>query len=254
MCQGYYRHEEGYTPQWDGMADHKGTIVHPRIWPEDLDYKGKTVLVIGSRATAATVPAMAGEAKHMTELQLYPTWFRIGRNGIQIADEPRELGIEEEWVHEIAQKKIRYEQAILTRRSMEEPETVKEELLSGARNNLPPDYDVETHFAPKYRPWRQRIAFIPEGDMFEGIKAGMARDPRPCQCLSRFLAPKSIRHERRANPDPLRADAHRAFRRADRGRRYLRRRRRLSPDAPEPGNELCRPGGAREFRRDVADA
>jgi len=175
MCQGYYRHEEGYTPHWDGMEDFKGTIVHPQTWPEDLDYTDKRVLVIGSGATAATVvPAMAGTAKHVTMLQRSPTFFRIGRNGIQIADELRELGVKEEWVHEITRKKILYEQFALTQRSKAEPEKVREELLTNVRANLPDGYDVDKHFNPRYRPWSQRIAFVPDGDVFAGIRAGKA--------------------------------------------------------------------------------
>ena len=83
MCQGYYRHREGYTPEWDGMDSFKGRIVHPQTWPDDLDYKGKNVVVIGSGATAATiVPAMAPDCGHITMLQRSPTYFRTGRNAI----------------------------------------------------------------------------------------------------------------------------------------------------------------------------
>ena len=92
MCQGYYRHSSGYTPAWEGMADFAGTIVHPQTWPENLDYRGKRVVVIGSGATAATIiPAMAPACAHITMLQRSPTYFRIGRNAIDIADELRRL-------------------------------------------------------------------------------------------------------------------------------------------------------------------
>ena len=175
MCQGYYRHSEGYTPEWPGMKDFKGTIVHPQTWPEDLDYKGKKVIVIGSGATAATVvPAMAADCGHITLLQRSPTFFRTGRNAVELADMLRELSIDETWIHEIVRKKILYDQAIFTRRAFNEPETVKEELLSGVRNYLGPDYDVAKDFTPSYRPWRQRIAFIPDGDLFQGISSGKA--------------------------------------------------------------------------------
>jgi len=175
MCQGYYRHEQGYTPRWDGMETFKGRIVHPQTWPEDLDYKGKNVVVIGSGATAATiVPAMAADCAHITMLQRSPTYFRTGRNAIAIADELRELGIDETWIHEIVRRKILHDQAVFTERTFREPETVKQELLAGVRAYLGQDYDVETHFTPRYRPWRQRLAFIPDGDMFQGIAAGKA--------------------------------------------------------------------------------
>ena len=175
MCQGYYRHSKGYTPQWDGMENYKGVLVHPQTWPEGLDYKGKNVLVIGSGATAATViPAMAADAAHITMLQRSPTYFRAGRNAIEIAETLRELQVDEAWIHEISRRKILHDQAAFTKRTFEEPETVREELLAGVRSYLGPDYDIETHFTPKYRPWRQRLAFVPDGDLFKGIAAGKA--------------------------------------------------------------------------------
>lgn len=175
MCQGYYRHEEGYTPDWPGMDRFRGRIVHPQTWPEDLDYSGKRVVVIGSGATAATVvPAMAETAAHVTMLQRSPTYFRTGRNGIDIADELRVLGINEEWIHEIVRRKILFEQARFIDRTHSEPEKVKEELLAQVRAHLGPGYDVETHFTPRYRPWQQRLAFIPDADLFRGIAQGKA--------------------------------------------------------------------------------
>ncbi len=175
MCQGYYRHSQGYTPEWDGMADFKGQIVHPQTWPEHIDYAGKKVVVIGSGATAATlIPAIADDCDHVTMLQRSPTYFRSGRNAIALAEELRTLGIDETWIHEIVRRKILYEQDVFTRRSFTEPEKVKQELLGAVRAQLGPDYDIKTHFTPGYRPWRQRIAFIPDGDLFNGIKSGKA--------------------------------------------------------------------------------
>ncbi len=175
MCQGYYRHSSGYTPAWEGMADFAGTIVHPQSWPENLDYSGKRVVVIGSGATAATIiPAMAPACAHITMLQRSPTYFRIGRNAIDIADELRRLQVDDAWIHEIVRRKILYEQDVFAKRCLSEPETVKRELLAGIRSHLGADYDVETHFAPKYRPWQQRLAFVPDGDMFKGIAEGRA--------------------------------------------------------------------------------
>jgi cation diffusion facilitator CzcD-associated flavoprotein CzcO len=91
-----------------------------------------------------------------------------------LADELRELGVDETWIHEIVRRKILYDQAVFTRRSFTEPEVVKQELLEGVRACLGPDYDVETHFTPPYRPWRQRVAFVPDGDLFQAIRAGKA--------------------------------------------------------------------------------
>jgi len=175
MCQGYYRQLDGYTPEWEGMETFKGQIVHPQTWPEDLAYKGKNVLVIGSGATAATlVPAIAGDCAHVTLLQRSPTYFIPGRNENELANTLRELDIQEDWIHEIVRRKVLHDQALFTRRAIEEPEAVKEELLAGVRAFLGPDFDVEKHFTPSYRPWRQRIAFVPDGDIFQGIASGKA--------------------------------------------------------------------------------
>ncbi len=175
MCQGYYEHAKGYTPEWQGMDDFKGEIVHPQTWPEDLDYKDKHVIMIGSGATTATVaPAIAADCSHVTILQRSPTYFVPGRNEHELADHLRELDIKEEWIHEIVRREILHLQSEFTRRAFEEPEVVKQELLEGVRAYLGPDYDVDKHFTPRYRPWRQRIAFVPDGDIFEGIKAGKA--------------------------------------------------------------------------------
>ncbi len=175
MCQGYYRHSEGYTPEWQGMKSFKGRIVHPQKWPDDLDISDKKVVVIGSGATAATlIPAIADQCKHVTMLQRSPTYFRTGRNAIELAETLRQLQVKEEWIHEIVRRKILFEQDVFTRRSFTEPEAVKKELLGGISAVLGPDYDIEKHFTPRYRPWRQRIAFVPDADLFEGIKSGKA--------------------------------------------------------------------------------
>jgi len=175
MCQGYYRHSEGYTPEWEGMDEFEGEIIHPQTWPEDLDYSGKKVVVIGSGATTATVvPAIAADVEHVTVLQRSPTYFIPGRNRNDLAETLRELDIDEEWIHEIVRRKILHDQSIFTKRSFEEPEKVKSELLGAVRAQLPDDYDMETHFTPTYRPWRQRIAFVPDADIFKGIKSGKA--------------------------------------------------------------------------------
>ena len=175
MCQGYYRHEKGYTPDWPGMDDYQGQIVHPQTWPTDIDLTGKQVLVIGSGATAATlVPAIAGECEHVTMLQRSPTYFVSRPNVNELADTLRSLEIPEEWTHEIVRRKALQDQALVTQLSFEEPEFVRNELLAGVRAELPEGYDVETHFTPKYRPWQQRLAMVPDGDLFKGISAGLA--------------------------------------------------------------------------------
>lgn len=175
MCQGYYRQNEGYTPDWPGMGDFKGRIAHPENWPQDVDYAGKKVVVIGSGATAATiVPAMAETAGHITMLQRSPTYFRTGRNAIEIAEELRELQVDERWIHEITRRKIMHEQAVFTEMCRENPDKVKKLLLGELRTILGPEYDIDTHFTPTYRPWRQRIAFVPNADLFHAVADGKA--------------------------------------------------------------------------------
>ena len=174
MCQGYYRHSKGYTPDWPGMADFKGAIVHPQTWPHDIDLTGKKVVVIGSGATAATlVPAIADDCAHVTLLQRSPTYFIPGRNENELANTLRELDAPEEWVHELVRRKVLLDQANFTKRAFEEPEAVKAELLAGVAMFLPAEA-VEQHFTPSYRPWRQRIAFVPDGDIFRAVTKGRA--------------------------------------------------------------------------------
>lgn len=175
MCQGYYRHDKGYTPEWAGMDSFKGRIVHPQTWPADLDYKNKRMIVIGSGATAATlVPNVAEDVAHVTMLQRSPTYFIPGRNAIEIAEQLRALQVDEEWIHEITRRQILKMQDEFTARARNEPDAVRDELLAAVKLFLGEDYDVGTHFTPKYRPWRQRIAFIPDGDLFKGIASGKA--------------------------------------------------------------------------------
>jgi len=177
MCQGYYRHAKGYTPQWPGMDSFQGRIVHPQTWPEDLDLAGRKVVVIGSGATAATlIPAIAGACAHVTMLQRSPTYFITGRNANDLADMLRQLDIPAEWTHEIVRRKVLFDQAAFTRRCVAEPEVVRKELLAGVRVALGPGHEaeVEEHFSPRYRPWQQRIAFVPDSDLFRCVREGRA--------------------------------------------------------------------------------
>lgn len=175
MCQGYYKHSQGYTPQWPEMNKYKGLIVHPQTWPKDLDYKNKKVLVIGSGATTATiVPAMAADCEHVTILQRSPTYFWTTRNANELADTLRELEVNEEWIHEITRRKVLHDQQLVTKMAFEQPDFLKTELLNNIRTLLGPDYDIDKHFTPKYRPWQQRLAFVPDGDLFLAIKSGKA--------------------------------------------------------------------------------
>ena len=175
MCQGYYRHAKGYTPEWDGMDDFAGRIVHPQTWPDDLDYEGKNVVVIGSGATAATlIPAMADTAGHVTMLQRSPTYFTTGRNVDELADTLRELEIDEMWIHEIVRRKTLAEGNLITEMAFEDPEALKQQLFEGIREIIDDEALIKEHFTPHYLPWRQRIAKVPDGDLFHAIARGDA--------------------------------------------------------------------------------
>ena len=175
MCQGYYRHAEGYTPQWPGMERFGGTIVHPQTWPEVLDVTGKRVVVIGSGATTATlVPAIADQCEHVTVLQRSPTYFWSARNENELANTLRELEIPDEWTHEIVRRKLLQDQRAVTQLSFDQPEFLRDELLKAVRDQLPEGFDVDKHFSPKYRPWQQRLAFVPDGDLFTAMRSGKA--------------------------------------------------------------------------------
>lgn len=180
MCQGYYRHSRGYTPEWPGMEDFKGQIVHPQHWPEDLDLTDRRVVVIGSGATAATVvPAIADQAAQVTMLQRSPTYFASERNEIELASHLRRLQVDETWIHEIVRREILTQGREFAQRCFSEPNVVRKELMDNARRYLGEDYDVDTHFNPSYDPWRQRLARIPNGDLYKAIasgKAGVATD------------------------------------------------------------------------------
>lgn len=175
MCQGYYKHQEGYTPDFPGMADFKGQIVHPQRWPEDLDYTGKKVVVIGSGATAATlIPAMADDCEHITMLQRSPTYFAARPNVNELAEQLRNLDIPEEWTHEIVRRNILKEQRMITAAAVHTPEAVKQQLLTMAKEYLGDGFDIDRHFTPSYRPWQQRLALIPDGDLYQKLKSGKA--------------------------------------------------------------------------------
>ncbi len=174
MCQGYYDHEKPYTPEWPGMDKYKGQLIHAQLWDPKTDYKGKRVLVIGSGATAATViPEFAKDAAHVTMLQRSPTYFFCSENKNELADKLRAGGIDEPTIHRVVRAQIMYDQDMLTQRCINEPDQVFEELKELVRAFTgKPDFQFEPHFIPKYRPWQQRLAFCPEGDIFRAAVDG----------------------------------------------------------------------------------
>lgn len=175
MCSGYYDHETPYIPDWKGLADYRGLFVHAQLWDPETDYTGKRVLVIGSGATAATViPEFAKSAAHVTMLQRSPTYFFCHPNQNELADRLREVGIDEPTIHRVVRQQILFDQDQLTKRCQEEPDAVFEELKALIREYAGEDFDFEPHFTPKYRPWQQRLAFCPDGDVFQAVAAGKA--------------------------------------------------------------------------------
>lgn len=174
MCQGYYDHEKPYMPDWPGMKDYKGLLIHAQLWDPKIDYKGKKVLVIGSGATAATViPEFAKDAAHVTMLQRSPTYFFCSENRNELADKLRAGGIDEPTIHRVVRAQIMHDQAVMTQRCIDEPDTVFEELKMLVRAFTgKEDFEFEPHFTPKYRPWQQRLAFCPEGDIFRAAVEG----------------------------------------------------------------------------------
>jgi cation diffusion facilitator CzcD-associated flavoprotein CzcO len=174
MCSGYYSYKGGYTPEFAGIDRFKGEIVHPQKWPEDLDYAGKRVIVIGSGATAMTlVPAMAQTSEHITLLQRSPTYVVSRPDSDPFANRLRKF-LPAKVAYSATRLKNTTMQQIVYKRTRTKPEEVKQLLLGGVRAELGPDYDVEKHFTPKYNPWDQRLCLVPNGDLFASIRSGKA--------------------------------------------------------------------------------
>ncbi|HVT76718.1 MAG TPA: NAD(P)/FAD-dependent oxidoreductase [Acidimicrobiales bacterium] len=175
MCQGYYRHRQGYTPEWPDFSAYKGEVIHPQEWPEDVDLSGKRVVVIGSGATAATlIPNIAYDCAHVTMLQRSPTFFFVGANRNELADQLRAEGVDDMEIHERVRQSVVEAHDLIAKMSYEQPEMVRAMLIEGVKNVLPEGFDVDKHFNPKYRPWQQRIALVPDGDLFKAIRDGQA--------------------------------------------------------------------------------
>jgi monooxygenase len=175
MCAGYYNHTKPYQPRWEGMDRFTGLVVHPQQWPEDLDLGGKRVVVIGSGSTASTlVPAIAGQAAHVTMLQRSPSYYFAPPTTHELAATLAALDIPAEWTHEIMRRQYMQQFDWLARTSFEAPDELHTFLLDAIRPLLPEGFDVEKHFTPRYRPWQQRIAISPDGDLFAALREGTA--------------------------------------------------------------------------------
>ena len=171
---GYFRYDHGHTPEFPGFDSFRGTVVHPQHWPEDLDYSGKRVVVVGSGATAVTlVPAMAGEAAHVTMLQRSPTYVvPVPRRDPLVQMLGKRLP--KERVYAIARRKSILTQETVWNLSKKRPNLVRKMILKAVAKQLPEGYDVATHFTPNYNPWDQRLCVVPGGDMFRAIRKGTA--------------------------------------------------------------------------------
>jgi cation diffusion facilitator CzcD-associated flavoprotein CzcO len=173
-CTGYYRYSSGYTPEFPGIERFGGRVVHPQAWPADLDYSGKRVVIIGSGATAVTLlPAMAETASHVTMLQRSPTYVVAlpGRDAIA----PR---LQRAFPAGVAHRLMRWKNLLymmyIYQMARRRPELAKAGLLKLAQGHLGPDYDVATHFSPRYNPWEQRLCLAPDADFFRAIRSGRA--------------------------------------------------------------------------------
>ncbi len=174
MCTGYYRYDEGYTPKFEGAERFAGPIIHPQHWPEDLDYTGKRVVVIGSGATAVTLlPAMAGRAAHVTMLQRSPSYIVA----LPAHDPLAEL-LGRHFPARVVYPIVRWKNVLLMllsyRASRRWPEFAKRVVRRGIARHLPPDYELDRDFKPPYEPWDQRVCLVPDGDLFAAMRAGQA--------------------------------------------------------------------------------
>ena len=179
-CTGYYRYDEGYTPDFPGVEEFSGQVVHPQFWSPDVEYEGTRVIVIGSGATAVTlVPALAEKAEHVTMLQRSPSYM---------VSLPREDALARVARQRLSPSRayalIRWKNAILMtvmfQLSRRRPELMKKVIRKGVERALPPGYDIETHFTPRYNPWEQRMCLVPDADLFEAVGSGRASIVTDC--------------------------------------------------------------------------
>ncbi len=187
LCSGYYNYEQGYAPTFPGSADFTGPIIHPQHWPEDLDYAGKNIVVIGSGATAVTlVPALANSgAKHVTMLQRSPTYI------VSQPDQDKMAERLNRWLPErMAYAAVRWKnvlrQLAVYQACQKWPHRMRNMFMGLAKRRLPEGYDVRKHFGPHYNPWEQRLCLVPNGDLFRAIRHGKAE--MATDAIERFTA------------------------------------------------------------------
>jgi len=174
MNTGYYQHDSGYQPEFAGRDRYRGEFVHPQFWPEELDYAGKKVVVIGSGATAVTlVPTMAGTAEHVTMLQRSPTYIVA-----QPKQDPLDRALRKVLPLSVSYPIVKWanilKQVAIYKSSKAMPRVIRKGLIRMVAKQLPKGYDVETDFGPRYNPWDQRLCLVPDGDLFRSIRNGQA--------------------------------------------------------------------------------
>ncbi len=176
-CAGYYDYAQGYTPEWPGMETFEGRLVHPQHWPEDLDYRGARVVVIGSGATAVTlVPAMAmgtGAAAHVTMLQRSPTYIATLPSIDPIANSLRRW-LPSKLAYALARWKNVARSMFYYRLARTRPAMFKKALRREAALQLGADFPIDAHFSPRYQPWDERLCMVPDGDLFTVLRDGRA--------------------------------------------------------------------------------
>jgi len=169
-CSGYYDYDQGYTPEFAGIDSFKGQVIHAQHWPEQLDYRGKRVVVIGSGATAVTlVPAMCQDTASLVMLQRTPTYIASVPKEQPLAETLRKW-LPDSWVFRLIRWKQVLFQIYLYQLSRRNPQGLRKYLLGLVRKEMGPDYDVDTHFTPDYNPWDQRLCGVPDGDLFAAIR------------------------------------------------------------------------------------
>ena len=170
LCSGYYSYDSGFAPDFPGAEQFQGQIIHPQKWPENLDYTGKRVVIIGSGATAVTlVPAMAEKAQHVTMLQRSPTYIVSLPAADVIANTLRRF-LPEKLVYSLSRWRRALLGIFIYQLSQRRPETMKAFIKKQLRKELGPDFDIDRHFTPPYNPWDQRMCLVPDGDLFVAMR------------------------------------------------------------------------------------
>ncbi|MFT7246439.1 MAG: monooxygenase [Candidatus Azotimanducaceae bacterium] len=173
MCGGYYNYDQPHDPKFEGVDDFKGQVLHPQFWPEELDYAGKKIIVIGSGATAMTmVPAMAKTAQSVTMVQRSPTYVVSAPGQDKIANRLRKI-LPDSWAYALTRLKNTTLQNFFYNKTRKEPEETKQRLLKMMAEHLDQE-TIDKHFTPTYNPWDQRLCLIPDADLYKSINTGKA--------------------------------------------------------------------------------